>query len=76
MTDSATPRSKRQSVRSRLTRPLEVLPMRVRLVALLVSLLLIALTLTPPLTTPSHSSSSANPAGRRASFSAAGSRTS
>ena len=46
MTDSATPRSKRQSVRSRLTRPLEVLPMRVRLVALLVSLLLIALTLT------------------------------
>lgn len=46
MTDSATPRSKRRSVMSGLTRPLEVLPMRVRLVALLVSLLLVALTLT------------------------------
>jgi two-component system OmpR family sensor kinase len=44
--DSATPHIKRRSVMSGLTRPIEILPMRVRLVALLVTLLLVALTLT------------------------------
>src|SRR5664280_1224370 len=44
-TSIITPRP-RQSVISRVTRPIQVLPMRVRLVALLVSLLLVALTLT------------------------------
>src|ERR1035437_8420054 len=45
MTEPTTPHPRR-SVISRVTRPIEVLPMRVRLVALLVSLLLVALTLT------------------------------
>jgi two-component system, OmpR family, sensor kinase len=46
VTDSNTAPSPRRSAISRVTRPLEVLPLRVRLVALLVSLLLVALTLT------------------------------
>ena len=46
MTDPTTPKRHRPSVLSRARRPLEVLPLRVRLVALLVSLLLVALTLT------------------------------
>jgi len=46
MPDSIIPPRPRQSVISRVTRPIQVLPMRVRLVALLVSLLLVALTLT------------------------------
>ena len=46
MPEPATPRSPRRSLFSGLTRPLTVLPMRVRLVALLVSLLLVALALT------------------------------
>jgi two-component system OmpR family sensor kinase len=51
MTSSTTPRHPHRSVLSEVTRPLTVLPMRVRLVALLVSLLLIALALTSIATT-------------------------
>ena len=50
MTDSTTPRPRRLMI-SRVTRPIEVLPLRVRLVALLVALLLVALTLTSFATT-------------------------
>src|SRR5665647_1979930 len=46
VTNSTTTHCPRRSVISGVTHPLEVLPLRVRLVALLVSLLLVALTLT------------------------------
>ncbi len=46
MTNPTTPHRQRRSLMAGVTGPLKVLPMRVRLVALLVSLLLVALTLT------------------------------
>jgi two-component system, OmpR family, sensor kinase len=46
VTDSTTPKRRRRALLSGARRPLEVLPLRVRLVALLVTLLLVALTLT------------------------------